>query len=117
MRIYLAGKNIERARGVMKSLRGNGHEITFDWLTDIENEGDLTKKAVQEREGVRQAEALVYLWEADQESARYEAGMAMGLGKPILVSGYKEAFFFRLPEVKMVDSDDEIGEALTWLKD
>src|SRR3989344_5964569 len=102
MRIYVAGKNIERARSVMKDLHDAGHEITFDWLTDIENEKDPVGKAALERKGVQEADALVYLWEHDQESARYEAGMAMGLQKTVIVSGSHESFFFSLPEVTAV---------------
>ena len=38
MKIYVAGKNLERARSMMDLLLKNGHTITFDWITDIENE-------------------------------------------------------------------------------
>ena len=111
-KIYVAGKNLERARKVMEDLRKNGHIITFDWLIDIENEKDQIKKAHDEREGVRQADVLVYLWEKDQESARYEAGMAMGLGKKIIISGTHESFFFKLSEIICSLSDNEIIEVL-----
>jgi len=113
-KIYVAGKNLERARAMMDILLENGHSITFDWLKDIENEQDPIKKAFDEREAVKQADILVYLWESDQESARYEAGMAMALHKPIIVSGFpkKHRFFLSLPEVVSVSSDDEIIAAL-----
>ncbi|MBI2175625.1 MAG: hypothetical protein HYU35_02750 [Parcubacteria group bacterium] len=113
MKIYIAGKNIERARAVMNTLRKLGHRITFDWVGNIKNENDLTRKASYEREGIRDADVLIFLWEAEQESARYEAGMAMGLGKPIIVSGKKDAFFFRLPEVIKVQNDKEIPHILS----
>ncbi len=99
----------------MEMLVQNGHIITFDWLTGIENEKDeeLIQKAINEREGVKKADILVYLWESDQESARYEAGMAMGLHKPIIVSGFrKKLFFLGLPEVISVKDDNEIITAL-----
>lgn len=91
-------------------LIAEGHEITYDWVTDY-SEDDQATKAFDEREGVRSADALVYLWEEDQESARYEAGMAMGLGKPVVAVGH-EAFFFLLPEVVSVKSDKDIISAL-----
>ncbi|MCH8069161.1 MAG: hypothetical protein IID16_07865, partial [Candidatus Marinimicrobia bacterium] len=53
-----------------------------------------------------------YLWERDQESARYEAGMAMGLGKPVIVSGKHDSFFFNLPNVHRIASDSEIISAI-----
>lgn len=102
----------------MDVLIQNGHSITFDWIQDIENEKDPPQKARDEREAVQQADVLVYLWEADQESARYEAGMAMGLNKPIIVSGFprKLLFFLSLPEVTSVSADSEIIPALNSLR-
>ena len=65
----------------MRDLTGAGHTITFDWVIDIENQSDKTVKALMEREAIRECDVLVYLWSANQESARFEAGMAMSLGK------------------------------------
>lgn len=111
MKIYVAGKKLDRARAVMNVLRKHGYEITYDWA-NLYSEENPKEKAVEEREAVRNADLLVYLWESDQESARYEAGMAMGLGKPIIVSGEHDAFFFNLPNVSCVDSDDKIISAI-----
>jgi len=108
MKIYVAGKAIERARTVMALLQEHGHTITYDWIATL-SEGPTKEIAIMEADAVRSADLLVYLWESDQESARYEAGMAMGLEKPIVVSGNKEAFFFKLDNVHCVDSDEEIG--------
>lgn len=107
MKIYVAGKNIERAQKVMDSLRNEGHLVTFDWIENLDR-GSLRQIAIDEAEAVRVADLLVYLWEDDQESARYEAGMAMGLQKPIVASGKSDVFFFQLPNVYCVESDDEI---------
>lgn len=114
--IYVAGKNIERAQRVMGSLIKQGHTLTLDWATGIENEKEeeLPQRARDEREAVKRADLLVYLWEPDQESARYEAGMAMGLHKPIIVSGFKKhpLFFLSLPEVLSVEDDEKLIEVL-----
>ncbi|MDO8604508.1 MAG: hypothetical protein Q7K40_03905 [bacterium] len=115
-KIYVAGKNLKRAQSVMEMLKQNGHTITFDWVTGIENEKDedQPQRAIDERAAVQQADLLVYLWESDQESARYEAGMAMGLNKRIIVSGFKsKLFFLSLPEVTCVESDMDILSALS----
>lgn len=109
--IYVAGKDIERAKSVMRTLQEAGHTITYDWATDYSDENPA-EKAAAERESVQAADILVYLWESDQESARYEAGMAMGLGKPVVASGDVDAFFFLLPEVHCVQSDEQIVEVI-----
>lgn len=110
-KVYVAGKGFERARLVMAELRKRGYLITYDWTFEYSEEG-AARKAELELEGVRAAQVLVYLWEADQESARYEAGMAMGLGTPVVVAGYGGAFFFLLAGVTCVGSDQEIYTAV-----
>jgi hypothetical protein len=106
MKIYVAGKAIERAQKVVSELVKAGHSITYDWIATLK-EGPTKEVADSEASAVRSADLLVYLWEDDQESARYEAGMAMGLQKPIVVSG-GSAFFFQLDNVHSVNSDGEI---------
>ena len=98
-----------RARKVMDELINEGHVITYDWVALIEG-GPAKEKAIAETEAVRASDLLVYLWEADQESARYEAGMAMGLEKLVVVSGKSDAFFFQLENVHSVNSDELISE-------
>ncbi|MEZ4103564.1 MAG: nucleoside 2-deoxyribosyltransferase [Candidatus Paceibacterota bacterium] len=112
-KIYVASNNVERAQSVMSLLKQNGHTITFDWTIGIENSREQDKeKAITERDAIRNSDALVYLWEENQESARYEAGMAMGLGKKVIVSGDHKSFFFQLPGVISIESDDKIIENL-----
>jgi hypothetical protein len=110
-KIYVAGKELNRAKKVIDILRGRGHQITYDRATEY-SDIDPVKKASDELNGVRDAEVLVYLWESDQESARYEAGMAMGLGKKIVISGGPDPFFFKLPNIYHVASDEEIAKAI-----
>lgn len=106
-KIYVAGKSMWRAQSVMDMLRENGYEITYDWLKDY-SEIDQKGKAQKELDSIKKSDGLVYLWEADQESARYEAGIAMGLDKKIVVSGGPSAFFFFLPNISCVTSDEDI---------
>lgn len=113
-KIYVAGKDMKRAQIVMDELRNDGHTITYDWIVSIDK-GPLKEIAIAEAEGVRAADILVYLWEADQESARYEAGMAMGLQKPVIVPGKSDAFFFQLPNIYCVDNDEEIVKKINEL--
>ena len=109
--IYVAAKKIPRARQVMNLLRNHGHKIVYDWTINF-SENDGEKKATAERDAVHQADLVVYLWHYDAESARYEAGMAMGLGKRVIVSGGPDSFFFKLPFVSTVVSDDKIIEEI-----
>lgn len=105
----MAGKNMERARKVMDALTADGHEISYDWVANMPS-GPTRDKSIAEWEAVRTSDMLVYLWEPDQESARYEAGMAMGLRLPLVVSGNAKAFFFQIPIVHCVESDELIPQ-------
>ena len=112
-KIYVASNNVKRAQTVMGLLKENGHDISFDWTIDIENEFlQNSEKAITERDAIRNSDALVYLWDENQESARYEAGIAMGLGKKVIVSGNHKSFFFQLPEVTFVEDDNKIINSL-----
>lgn len=112
-KVYVASNNVRRAQSVMNLLKENGHSISFDWTIDIENESlQNSEKAIIERDAIRNSDVLVYLWDENQESARYEAGMAMGLGKKVIVSGNHKSFFFQLPEVISVEDDNKIIKAL-----
>lgn len=114
-RIYVASNEVDRARKVMGELVVAGHTIIFDWTTDIEieTEQDHIGKPLKEREAVRECDVFVYLWKDNQESARFEAGMAMGLRKKIVAVTDHKAWFFALPEVIQVDSDDKILSAIS----
>ena len=91
----------------MDELRSLGHEITYDWTVDY-SEDNQERKAAEELNGIREADVFIYLWESDAESARYEAGMAMALEKKIIVSGGPISFFFNLPNILSVESDEKI---------
>lgn len=112
MKVYVAGKDLDRAGTIIKQLKDAGHTITYDWVAKIHDTSDMVKKAYDEKEAIRNCDALVYLWEEVQESARYEAGMAMGLNKVVIVSGKDSAHFFTLPNVIIATSDESILEAL-----
>jgi hypothetical protein len=106
-KIYVASKKIPRAREVMKMIREAGYEITFDWATDY-HEDNWDEYAQKEREGIQKCDIFVYLWCEDAKSARYEAGMAMGLNKLVIASEAPDSFFYHLPNVVRIQSDSEI---------
>jgi hypothetical protein len=116
-KIYVASNEVSRAKKIMNELIQAGHVITFDWTIDIEKEQEQGKaeKPLLEREAIRECDVLVYLWKENQESARFEAGMAMGLRKTIIVSTDHKAWFFALPEVIQITSDSEIVKTVNGL--
>ena len=109
-KIYVASNEVARAKKIMEELISAGHTITFDWTINIDKqtEQDKIDKPLKEREAVRDCDILIYLWKENQESARFEAGMAMGLRKKIIAVTDHKAWFFALPEVIQIDSDDQI---------
>ena len=114
-KIYVASNEIMRAKKIMKDLVEAGHTITFDWTIGIDKqtEQDKIDKPLKEREAVRECDLLIYLHKDDQESARFEAGMAMGLRKKIIAVTSHQAWFFALPEIIRIDSDEQILSAIT----
>lgn len=141
-KIYVAGAQLKRARRVIATLRRAGYAITYDWPKDLlswdcvcntspegiarlEEEqgisdwtcvckGDQEAIAVAERDAVRAADSLVFLWRKGHglESACYEVGMAMGRGIPVLVVGRHDDFFYLLPEVHKIADDEGIVSSL-----
>lgn len=104
MRVYVAAKweDRERAREVMWRLERSGHTVTYDWTRGPE---DLSAaQALIDIDGVRRAEALVFL--ADRKyafmGALVEFGVAVERGIPIyLVGGHIDACIFTyLPQVE-----------------
>ena len=106
--IYLAGKNLDRANRVAKILEDSGYSIPCNYKDDETNFGPE-----DEVRAVRSADVLVYLWESDQESARYEVGMAIALGKPVVVVHDNPKWFLQLPNVHAVSRDEDIIKALS----
>jgi len=111
-KIYVASKNILRARKVMEIIQKSGYEITFDWATDY-HEDNWDEYAQKEREGIQKCDIFIYLWCEDAKSARYEAGMAMGLNKIVIASEAPDSFFYHLPNVVRIFSDLEIIDTIT----
>lgn len=103
MRVYVAGssKEIPRVRAIMTALRLAGHVITHDWTPLVERFGsdgaaqeraltpaDLAKCAAADIHAIDDAERVVMLWpRTKSEGAYVELGIAIGIGRPVTVSG------------------------------
>lgn len=112
MRLYIAGKNLGRANRAAGLLEQSGHTIPCNWYHNYKDDQSNFSPS-DELAAIREADALIYLWESDQESARYEAGAALGLGKPIIIVHKSPTWFMALPNVYQVDSDEEIVNMLS----
>jgi hypothetical protein len=127
MKIYLAGAskeidNVKRYRDAVISL---GHEITHDWIADIEREAskgvtdhDLTddearRYAQKDLRGIASADLFWFLLPGlPSPGAWFEFGFAVrmfqGTGFPkLIVSGYSRGrIFTRLPGVERFETHD-----------
>ena len=109
--IYCAGKDLSRANRVATMLESAGYTIPCDWFRNYRDDQSRFSP-MDEKRAIAEADVLVYLWEPDQESARYEVGMAMALDKPIIVVHNEQPWFLTLPHVVVVRDDSEIIGAL-----
>jgi hypothetical protein len=98
MKIYVASsyRNIAETREVIAALRSDGHEITHDWterglekagLVEGTTEADtfLEECGREDFIGVQACEALVLLAHPECRDALVEFGMALGMGKFVVV--------------------------------
>jgi nucleoside 2-deoxyribosyltransferase len=91
MKIYIAGKLGEEGaiQELMDSFRKAGHEITFDWtktphLKPFEENFEASRKcAMDEVRGVKDAEAMVLLYNSKGTGMFVELGVALGNDIPI----------------------------------
>jgi hypothetical protein len=115
--VYLAARyarlpDLNRYRADLEAL---GFEVTSRWLTVAERspgggpgEDEWRRLAVIDQEDVLAADTLVCFSEepgAGGNGGRHvELGMAVALGKQVILVGRREHIFHRLPEVSVVDS-------------
>lgn len=111
MKIYVASKfeNTLAVQIMHRVLREAGHEITHDWtVEDLAAENDpalAVRCAIDDVEGVEDADAVVLLMHPNMKGAWVEFGIALARFIPIVVVGGPrfECIFERLPSVAHVD--------------
>ena len=110
--VYLAARIRRRDELVAHAaeLQAAGIEVTSSWLMmPVPSEWSSSvweDLARVDREDVLRADSLVLFAEPERDggSGRHvEFGMALALGKPIIVVGRVENLFQRLPEVRVVE--------------
>lgn len=95
MRLYVATSfsNIPEARRVMATLREAGHTITHDWTHEkldpawpkAQQAEYLQSCGARDFLGVTQADVVVLVNHAKSRDAMAEFGVALGLGKKVVV--------------------------------
>jgi len=120
LKIYCAGKWKEReqVKKVMEMFEARGHTITCDWTKHIAPERDIQvgnhgikTYAEEDLEGVRECDVLVaYMSNPDifYKGAWIEIGIALGLGKKVIIIGKDvTTVFLGLPNIVVVSYKEE----------
>jgi hypothetical protein len=115
--VYFAARygRLQELNGYRAELEALGFEVTSRWLTVAArkpsaaySEDDWRDLAVIDQEDVLAAETVVCFSEGQGESGNggrhVEMGMALALGKQVILVGRREHIFHRLPEVTLVES-------------
>lgn len=128
MKIYLASRysRREQMRSVRDELQRLGHTVTTRWL-DTEWPGDergssavppeyLTEYAIKDVEDVMAADCVISFTEDGRTPGlggrHVEFGIAVALGKRLIVVGYRENIFHHLPQVEFYDRQWELARKL-----
>lgn len=115
--VYFAARSsrreeLNRYRAELEAL---GIEVTSRWLAaqpqDVRStysDGEWRALALTDQEDVLAADVLVCFTEPDGDGGNggrhVELGMALALGRHVIVVGRREHIFHRLPEVTVVES-------------
>lgn len=134
LEIYVAGRfrEYKKVRAVIDEVEAIGHNITHDWTrsTEFDDRGeplvpvvgsaesltplDAKKYAVDDREGVRQADVVILL--ADDEGiygALIEAGMAIAWNVEVwVVNPVRSSVFWYLHECRIFKNIADVYEEL-----
>jgi hypothetical protein len=128
MTVYPASRNRQRCIDAVTALEAAGHKVTHNWAI-----GPACRYSSADAEiaatdviGVKTAQVLLLLWEEGMLGANVEFGIALGLGKRIIVVGWfrpdaggsggqgDRNVFYHLPSVVHVAT---LAEALRVLND
>ena len=118
MKFFVSGKiGIQNdAKSAMKILQNAGHQITFDWTT-IEhlrpydkNSSASREAAIQESQGVKDADVFVIIAHNKGVGMYVELGIAIGISIPIRIITNVESrsMFFHHPLVKKISNINEV---------
>lgn len=130
MKIYLAARYSRHPemQGIRDRLVAMGHEVTSRWIEgghEMSKEGsteaaraERTRFAEEDRADVVAADCVISFTEAARSTnsrggRHVEFGLAIGLGKRVIVVGHRENVFHCLAEVEFFDTAAEMIGALS----
>ena len=130
MKVYVASHDRWAACHVASVLEGAGHAVVSMWHekefhpTDKHTEAERTAIAIEDCEDVARADALVLIAGPDKYSGGkfVEAGIAVGMGKRVVIIGRRENMLMWLPSIEAVATPEQAAETLsvggkTWAAD
>jgi hypothetical protein len=120
MKFYFASAsaNWTLVRNWIEGAKGLGHEVTMDWTLMVEEFGRgnpevnsqsmLSGAAVMDRQGVRDCDTFVLIWDDEVCGALLETGMALELEKPVWLvhvnpRAIRYCIFWEMPNVERMD--------------
>jgi len=119
MKVYVAGssKSILGPTIWMGHLRKAGHEITFDWTTDVIADKKDAECAVNDVNGVLTADAIIMVLDGvhTQRGTYVEMGIALGAGKPVYLyedKAHSDSVFMFHPLVQIITSVEDLLEKI-----
>lgn len=115
MKIYVASHSRDLALDAAFVLRRAGHKIASRWHnkpfhpTSHHTPDECAAIAQEDYDDIVGADALVLVSGPDKYSGGkfVEAGIAIGLGKPVTVIGRRENMLLWLPSVRLVSTAEE----------
>lgn len=128
--IYIAARFSRRpeAHELSKRLRERGHTITSRWVRPGDDhvvptglsaqaaDAERTRFATEDCDDVTACECMISLMEEPRSNGRggrhVEYGMALGLGKRLVIIGPRETVFHHLPQVEHFETTDDLLRAL-----
>jgi nucleoside 2-deoxyribosyltransferase len=120
MKIYVAAHCRWAGLHAASVLKSSGHEITSRWLQKTflpvseHTPEERCEIALEDVEDVLRADALVLVAGPDKYSGGkfVEAGIALGLGKSVVVIGRRENMLLWHPAVVAVDTPEQASHVL-----
>lgn len=110
MKFYVIARFEDKdvARVVMEMMLARGHELTFDWtrVPEALTDEDRVRSAARDFHGVVEADAVIVLHDDQLCNGLVELGVALALGKRIMVVGppfrfdaRRQPIFYWIPKV------------------
>jgi len=125
MKIYVAACKQDKAQMMASTLDNNGFDIVSTWVYKVfKRTADYTEEereaiAVRDTEEVKKADAMVLISDDEYYAGGkfVEAGVALGLGIPILVLGRRENILLWHKDVQLFNTREEVLAELQRLRE